>query len=64
MSEEQTPYGPTVSTQRYEIVGLTKAEAMRALEAIVGCPVVNWSDDAECVITSELRARPIREAGK
>ena len=54
-----SPTDGRLRPSRYEIVGLTKAEAQRALEAIAGCVLTDWRDDDECVLTDELRARPM-----
>lgn len=45
-----------ISKQRYEIVGLTKAEATRCLEAVAGDAL--WSD-GHSFPSNELFARPI-----
>jgi hypothetical protein len=44
--------------QRYEIVGLTKAEADRCMEVLCGGPMP-W-DRGYCFASSELFARPSR----
>lgn len=51
MTKERT------SNERFEIVGLTKAEVDRCMEVLCGGPVP-W-DRGYCVASSELFARPV-----